>query len=92
MRCQSHISSTALFQNGIPKKYIDGLAQDCSKSIANALGLLQPCDKPVLCYARANLPIMHRGLSYKINLSQHKEVYGKPLVSYDLLNANFFFC
>ena len=27
--------------------YIDGLAQDCSNSIANALGLLQSCTKPL---------------------------------------------
>ena len=26
--------------------YIDGLAQDCSNSIANALELLQSCTKP----------------------------------------------
>ena len=26
--------------------YIDGLAQDCSNSIANALELLQPCANP----------------------------------------------
>ena len=28
---------------------IDGLAQDCSKSIANALELLQFCTKPLTC-------------------------------------------
>ena len=28
------------------KKYIDGLVQDCSNSIANALELLQSCTKP----------------------------------------------
>ena len=27
--------------------YIDDSAQDCSKSIANALGLLQSCTKPL---------------------------------------------
>ena len=27
-------------------EYIDGLAQDCSNSIANALELLQSCVKP----------------------------------------------
>ena len=29
--------------------YIDGLAQDCSNSIANALELLQFCTKPSNC-------------------------------------------
>ena len=29
-----------------PKKYIDGLVQDCSNSIANALELLQSCTNP----------------------------------------------
>ena len=29
--------------------YIDGLAQDCSNSIANALELLQSCTKPSIC-------------------------------------------
>ena len=28
------------------KGYINGLVQDCSNSIANALGLLQSCTKP----------------------------------------------
>ena len=28
---------------------IDGLAQDCSNSIANALELLQPCVKQSIC-------------------------------------------
>ena len=31
-------------------KYIDGLAQDCSNSIANALGLLQAGTKPSICH------------------------------------------
>ena len=30
--------------------YIDGLVQDCSNSIANALGLLQPCTKTRIWY------------------------------------------
>ena len=31
--------------------YINGLVQDCSNSIANALELLQSCTKPlILCY------------------------------------------
>ena len=29
--------------------YIDGLAQDCSNSIANALELLYSCAKPLIC-------------------------------------------
>ena len=29
---------------------IDGLAQDCSNSIANALELLQSCTKPLVCW------------------------------------------
>ena len=34
---------------GIPqsREYIDGLVQDCSNSIANALELLQSCTKPL---------------------------------------------
>ena len=31
--------------------HIDGLAQDCSNSIANALELLQSCAKPSICLA-----------------------------------------
>ena len=31
------------------KDYIDGLVQDCSNSIANALELLQSCTEPSLC-------------------------------------------
>ena len=29
---------------------IDGLVQDCSNSIANALELLQSCTKPLICF------------------------------------------
>ena len=32
--------------------YSDGLAQDCSNSIANALELLQSCAKPSICVNR----------------------------------------
>ena len=31
--------------------YVDGLVQDCSNSIANALELLQSCTKPSMCHA-----------------------------------------
>ena len=31
--------------------YFDGLVQDCSNSIANALELLQSCTKPSICHA-----------------------------------------
>ena len=37
-------SLLALYHN-----YIDGLAQDCSNSIANALELLKSCTKPSIC-------------------------------------------
>ena len=30
--------------------YIDGLVQNCSNSIANALELLQSCTKPLICF------------------------------------------
>ena len=30
-------------------KHIDGVAQDCSNSIANALELLQSCATPSIC-------------------------------------------
>ena len=30
--------------------YINGLVQDCSNSIANALELLQSCTKPSICW------------------------------------------
>ena len=32
--------------------YMDGIAQDCSNSTANALELLQPCTKPSIGYAK----------------------------------------
>ena len=31
-------------------EYIDGLVQDCSNSIANALELLQSCTNPSVCF------------------------------------------
>ena len=36
--------------------YIDGLVQDCSNSIANALELLQPCTKPSIWRNKPMLP------------------------------------
>ena len=36
-------------------EYIDGLVQDCSNSIANALELLQSCTKPSICPFNWNL-------------------------------------
>ena len=32
------------------KKYIDGLAQDCINSSALAMGSLQFCSKPSICF------------------------------------------
>ena len=34
----------------VNNEYIDGLVQDCSNSIANALELLQSCTKPSICF------------------------------------------
>ena len=36
-------------QDSLWYKHIDGLMQDCSNSIANALELLQSCAKPSIC-------------------------------------------
>ena len=33
----------------IKERYIDGLVQDCSISIALAMLILQPCTKPSIC-------------------------------------------
>ena len=37
-------------RNVLRNSPIDGLVQDCSNSIANALELLQSCTKPSICY------------------------------------------
>ena len=37
--------------------YIDGLVQDWSNSIANALELLQSCTKPSVCYIPNNIDV-----------------------------------
>ena len=34
---------------------IEGLAQDCSSSIANVLELLQSCPKPLICFVSVNM-------------------------------------
>ena len=40
--------------------YVDGLVQDCSNSIANALALLQSCTKPLMCrFHKASLQLCH---------------------------------
>ena len=36
---------------------VDGLAQDCSNSIANALELLQSCTKPSMCGVNLGLVV-----------------------------------
>ena len=36
---------------------MDGLVQDCSNSIANALELLQSCTKPSISYAATALSV-----------------------------------
>ena len=42
--------------NFLVLKYIEGLVQDCSNSIANALALLQSRTKPsISCMARVNI-------------------------------------
>ena len=44
-----------LFQAILNLLYIDGLVQDCSNSIANALELLQSCTKPSILFIFAML-------------------------------------
>ena len=39
----------AIIKSLWPDDDIDGLVQDCSNSIANALELLQSCTKPLIC-------------------------------------------
>ena len=40
--------------------YIDGLLQDCSNSIANAMELLQSCTKPSICGTRGRCPYSYK--------------------------------
>ena len=40
----------------IPVPHIDGLVQDCKKSIANALELLQSCTEPSICSWLVGVP------------------------------------
>ena len=42
--------------NILTKHHIDGLAEDCSNSIANALELLQSCTKPSIVNSFTNRP------------------------------------
>ena len=48
------------------KYHIDGLVQDCSNSIANALELLQSCTKPSIWYIRCRSNILIH-ISYRSN-------------------------
>ena len=45
-----HVCLWIRYLNTILYKYFDGLAQDCSNSIANTLGLMQPCAKDARRY------------------------------------------
>ena len=45
--CSSKYTSTQCYKNA--HAHIEGLAQDCNNSIANALELLQSCAKPSIC-------------------------------------------
>ena len=45
--CVTRASATIVFNVSFLCQYIDGLMQDCSNSIANAMELLQSCTKPL---------------------------------------------
>ena len=50
--------------------YFDGLVQDCSNSIANALELLQFCTKPSISSLKSvSWGAINSSLSYLINLA-----------------------
>ena len=53
---------------GSDNSYIDGLWQDCSISIVNALEILQPCTKPSICM----------NLRYKMSYLILKHLPGAP--------------
>ena len=53
-------------------KYINGLVQDCSNSIANALELLQSCRKPLISWS--SLQKRHSKYMYCINLQQARNI------------------
>ena len=40
---KQQVASYPQYENGLILSYIDGLVQDCSNFIANALELLEPC-------------------------------------------------
>ena len=46
--------------------YIDGLVQDCSISIANALEILQSCTKPSICYKKNIWIVRFDGLRWTL--------------------------
>ena len=49
LKIQVQVDILSLCQSQFMQVYVDGLAQDCSNSIANALELLQSCAKPSMC-------------------------------------------
>ena len=72
-KCASTYSETTFFKsNAIKAIQTDGLVQDCSNSIANALGLLQSCTKPskqlfslpVECKSTSHDKISHKCICY----------------------------
>ena len=50
-------------------EYIDGLAQDCSNSIANAMELLQSCIKPLICLLHS----AHSWLVFNIHIINEQQ-------------------
>ena len=68
-----YISNHVYKNTKYPHVNIDGLVQDCSNSIANALELLQSCTKPLICIGQTlevldifNHVMLSRNINHKI--------------------------
>ena len=65
--------------------YIDGLVQDCSNFIANALELLQSCTKPSI-YGTKNVSSPSSHLSYRM-VQRHQEAQAIDTILFKLLQS-----
>ena len=67
-------------------RYVDGLVQDCSTSIANALDILQSFTKPSMYTYRFQYPSDFHEDQHKINMRMH-HIY-ETHIYVKLLNNN----
>ena len=69
--------------------HFEGLVQDCSNSIANALELLQSCTKPLICYSNKQYSLDEIVTISSENLNEMVYLASQWLLSLCVAKINF---